>query len=618
MYTIIIKNSIFWLLPILVMVFLSFGTIAKANTASGWQISLGEYRGRATDCQPNQAKKDFELREYNSNTPVQNVQGLQIKIQVITLGTSIVARETPWQANVSVSSAVCYNPLTETTRMLVNADARAAYYPINGVAWYGVGDERRMSEIGGYYRSFTHLQPRTMQPTIAWLSPINQFVNTSNPSVLVDTNDISSLYGASQLSQTIIRFWRNDQQRITHRVEHGGGPGVRRFTLPALADGLYTATAIQQLNGAHRVARANTNDTLIRTLLPGSPITSPIDFYVDTTPPTARVTLTGSSTAVESRVNAVVNVRDIGSGLRSFNLILIPTRNPGNMASVTVPFTVGSGLIGGPKDAQTARLSLRVLPGTDYQYYVVATDVAGNRYQTPIQTMRTDNVYADLDASNFRIISTCLPADVGGDMSAICPLTRADVRMNNVGGREITAGTQVPYRIESQPATGGSWSMVTTGNYSGGLQPGALSNAIPLSLSNLRGGSRLRLVVNLAPQLNSAIGEQNFTNNTSAPLTVTFRQEPPRLLLEVDRTVVRINETVSIRYEIESPSPVTCELKDAGNTRTITHTTGTTRATVVSSPITNSRTITLSCTTPDGTFTNTSVNVSVVPNVQEV
>lgn len=342
------------------------------------------------------------------------------------------------------------------------------------------------------------------------------------------------------------------------------------------------------------------------------------DFYVDTTPPTASVTMTGSSTPVESRVNAVVNVRDIGSGMRSFNLVLIPTRTPGNMASVTVPFAVGAGLIGGPKDAQTARLSLRVLPGTDYQYYVVATDVAGNRYQTPRQNLRTGNVSPDLDASNFRITSTCLPADVGGDMAAICPLTRADVRMNNVGGREITAGTQVPYRIESQPSTGGSWSTVTTGNYSGGLQPGALSNAIPLSLTNLRGGSRLRLVVNLAPQLNNAIGEENFTNNTSAPLTLTFRQEPPRLLLEIDRTVVRVNETVSIRYEIESPGPVTCELKDGGNTRAITHTTGTTQATIASSPITNSRTITLSCTTPDGTVTNTSVNVSVVPNVQEV
>ncbi len=351
---------------------------------------------------------------------------------------------------------------------------------------------------------------------------------------------------------------------------------------------------------------------------PAGSWTLPTDFYVDTTLPTASVTMTGSSTPVESRVNAVVTVRDAGSGMRSFNLVLIPTRTPNNMASVTVPFTVGTGLIGGPKDAQTVRMSLRVLPGTDYQYYVVATDVAGNRYQTPRQTLRTDNVYPDLDASNFRIMSTCLPEDVGGDMGAICPLTRADVRMNNVGGREIPNGTRVSYRIESQPASGGSWSSVTSGNYTSGLQPGALSTAIPLSLLNLRGGSRLRLVVNLAPQLNAAIGEQNFTNNTSAPLTLVFTQDPPRLLLEADRSLVRMNDTVNLRWEIESPYAVTCELQDGANRRTIEHVSGTTRGTVTSQPIVNSRTITLVCTAPSGVETRTSADVSVVPIVQEV
>ncbi len=595
-------------------------TVAEASTASGWQINLGEYLGPATGCQTNQSKKDFILREYNSNATIQNTQGLQIKIQVVGLGvpqgSDVVVRESPWQANVSVSSAVCYNPLTETTRMIVRADATAAYYESNGVAWRSRRTQE--SEVGGYFRSQAHLQPRTMKPTLEMVSPLNQFVATNRPELLVTDNDVSSLYGASQFTSTHLYFWRNNTTSGKYSFEHGGGASTRRFTAGPFPDGLYTVATIQQLNGAHTVRNGRGNDTITRTLVPGTAITAPVNFYIDTTAPTASVIMTGSSTPTESRLNAVVNVRDMGSGLRSFNLVLIPTRTPGNMASVTVPFAVGAGLIGGPKDAQTVRMSLRVLPGTDYQYYVVATDVAGNRFRTPTQTLRTDNVYPDLDASNFRIISTCLPDSVGGDMAAVCPLTRADIRMNNVGGREITTGTQVPYRIESQPATGGSWSTVTTGNYVSGLQPGALSTTIPLTLVNLRGGSRLRQVVNLAPQLNSAIGEQNFSNNTSAPLSLVFTQDPPRMLLEVDRSVVRVNDTVNIRWEIESPYGVSCVLQDGANRRTIEHVSGTTNGTAVSEPIVNSRTITLICTSPSGVETRTSVDVSVVPVVQEV
>jgi hypothetical protein len=729
---------------------------AKANTASGWgSAPAAEYLGRAQGCAANQSKRDFQLSEYTSSVIISNAQGLQVKTQVSSRTTGAIVRESEWLNNVTISPTICYDPLTESPRVIVRAGAGAAYQNYNGGSWMAPTLDYARKEIGTYQRGYAHLQPVGRTPTITLSYPLNQFVNTARPQFLVSTAEISPLYGATQLYRSYFSFWRNDTRLSLDLILQGGVAGTHSFIPRAFTDGLYTVKVTQQLNGVFGVQNRapsdnecgvgkqkldvalvernsltpanlrglsprlvvmnkttgaavqtinfnsgnsitptfcidttvnsigfqmslspsaqyfngssdvltgytqvvvanNRNYTRVIFDLPrrtqqitsdftltaqeinmnlgalqdsyqkrwsGEPVgnwTVPSDFYVDTTAPTASVTLTGSSTPVESRVNAVVNVRDLGSGMRSFNLVLIPTRTPQNMASVTVPFTVGAGLIGGPKDQQTARLSLRVLPGTDYQYYVVATDVAGNRYQTPRQTLRTDNVYADLDASNFRITSTCLPADVGGDMSAVCPLTRADVRMNNVGGREITPSTQVPYRIESQPATGGSWSTVTTGNYSGGLQPGALSNAIPLSLTNLRGGSRLRLVVNLAPQLNNAIGEQNFTNNTSAPLTLTFRQEPPKLLLEVDRTVVRVNETVSIRYEIESPNPVSCELKDGGNTRTITHTTGTTQATVTSTPIANSRTITLSCTTPDGTVTDTSVNVSVVPNVQEV
>jgi hypothetical protein len=591
-----------------------FTSTAEASTAQGWELVLAEYLGPASGCTVDQGQKNHILMEYNSLTPITNVQGLQIKSQVFSLGTGQVVRESTWVSNTNISPAMCYNPISEDVKAVVMSDEQSIYHPFNPAGWTLSEADDRPKYINRSVRGQIHMQLKSAAPTIELRSPINTFITTSRPTFVVTTNSINTLYQATAVEATRIKLWQNGTFS-RYIVNHGGVAGTRAFSPATLSDGLYTTVIVQQLNGENRVKNFTSSRI---TDVAGSSKTLPVNFYIDSTLPTASVTLTGSSTQVESRVNAVVNVRDVGSGMRSFNLVLIPTRTPQNMASVTVPFAVGTGLIGGPKDQQTARLSLRVLPGTDYQYYVVATDVAGNRYQTPRQTLRTDNVYADLDASNFRITSTCLPADVGGDMSAICPLTRADVRMNNVGGREITAGTQVPYRIESQPSTGGSWSTVTTGNYSGGLQPGALSNAIPLSLTNLRGGSRLRLVVNLAPQLNNAIGEQNFANNTSAPLTLTFRQEPPKLLLEVDRTVVRVNETVSIRYEIESPNPVSCELKDGGNTRTITHTTGTTQATVTSTPIANSRTITLSCTAPDGTVTNTSANVSVVPNVQEV
>lgn len=738
---------------------LGLGLIAinetEANTAQGWEFFQAEFLGSAIGCEPGQARRDFVLVGYNSVTPISDTQGLLIKSQVVNrqgIGWRLV-RESAWVSDTNIAPALCYNPAIEAVRVVVQANNQSIYHAYNGAAWWGSTLDSRLKERGTYQRGYAHIQPKSMTPTTELKSPINVFVNTSRPAIAVATNDLSSLYRATALWRTFLGFWRNGERIERYGIFHGGGVGTRLFTPATFADGLYTVTATQQLNGVNDVLNRAPSDTscgnglekldvqilekdslraanlrglnprmlvmnrasgtVAQTIsfnsnaitptfcidprihsvnmsltvspsslyfnsgdvlrgytqvvvvggrnytrinfeiprrtqpvtrdftltaepvdikfgslaanyqkrwsgIPTGTLTTPVDFYVDTTLPTATVTLTGSSTPVESRVNAVVTVRDAGSGMRSFNLVLIPTRSPQNMASVTVPFTVGTGLIGGPKDAQTVRMGLRVLPGTDYQYYVVATDVAGNRYQTPRQTLRTDNVYPDLDANNFRIISTCLPEAVGGDMAAVCPVTRADVRMNNVGGREITAGTRISYRIESQPATGGSWTNVTTGNYVAGLQPGALSTAIPLTLPNLRGGSNLRLAVNLAPQLNASIGEQNFTNNTSAPLRLVFTQAPPTLTLTADRTLVRMNETVSLRWEIDSPYGISCVLQDGDRRQDLVHTSGISNGTVTSQPISNFRTVTLICISSAGVETRASVDISVIPNVQEV
>jgi hypothetical protein len=640
--------------PVLFVGSMLLPSLAEANTGSGWELATAEFLGDAVGCEPGQSKRDFVLHEFGSTKPIANTAGLMVKTQVVYRSGPIVkvVRESDWVYDTNRSPAICFEPTTESPRLIVQTSSAAGFYPYVGAGWWPSDKSTRLKERGVYLRGFAQLQPKSILPTIEVKSPIDSFLRTATPAITVTTNSISRLYGATGYSRSWFGLWKNGMRTNRYMIKHGGAEATRVFTPMTLIDGLYTMTVVPQLNGSAKTKKADTLIVATTTtqsrpsnnafanftdddrrlgstqsmknysqgwdLVSEGIVTTPVNFYIDTTLPTASVTVTGTSTQVESLINSVVTVQDMGSGIKSFSLVLIPVRSPGSVASVTVPFVVGAGLIGGPKDAQTVRMSLRVLPGTDYQYYVVATDAAGNRYQSPRQNLRTDNVYPDLDASNFRIINTCLPEDVGGNMSAICPVTRADMRMNNVGGREIPNGTRVSYRIESQPAAGGSWTTVTTGNYLTGLQPGALSSAMPLTLANLRGGSRLRLAVNLAPQLNAAIGEQNFSNNTSAPLTLVFTQEPPRLLLEVDRSLVRINDTVTVRWKIESLYSVSCELQDGANRQRIEHASGLTEGTAVSAPIVNSRTITLICTAPSGVETRTSVDVSVVPAVQEV
>ena len=596
----------------------------QANTGSGWEVWLSVFMGRTTKCAAGQSERDFALVSYTNSQRI-NPQGTRVKLQVVERNpdTSVslrVVSDTGFVNAVSVTPTVCYFSDTQSVRVIVATDSTSMYHPYLGAGWWFSVRSARRIESGNYFRGYAHMQPKTMRPTLEVLAPGNTFITTARPGFIVASNDVSLLYGATQFKMTFLDFWANGARYQRYSIQHGGGVGVRTFSPANFADGFYTMTATQYLDGAYAIQN---NNTSVRPLVdvPVGTLTKPVNFIVDTRVPQATINVTGTTSATNALANITLTAMDRGSGLRQVRAVLIPDSALTNVATMTVPFTVGAGLSGGPKELQTIRANVTLLPNTDYRYYVVATDVAGNVFRSLTQTMRTGEVYPDLDANNFRILNTCLPSYVGANLQAMCPSTAVEIRMNNIGGRNIPAGTSVSYRIESQLPTDPSsapWQSVITGNYTAGLLSGAQSTPIPLTLANVQGGSRLRLAVNLAPQLNVSINERNFSNNISSPLTLTFTQAPPQLLLVADRALVRVNDTVNLRWEITSPYTVSCELQDGGSTRSINHVSGTTRGNADSSPLINFRIITLSCTSPTGEVTKTSVTVSVVPLVQEV
>jgi hypothetical protein len=739
---------------------LIFTTTTNAATLAGWEHFQAEQLGRHNgECAADEAKRDFILRDYQNN--VVSPQGLRMKTQVVARtesGRWEVVRETGWVSNTTISPAICYKPATESPRVVVEADGSAAYQSFQGAAWWGETAASRLAERGRYQRGSVHLEQKSNPTTLELVNPNNVFATSSNPTFVVKTNNLVSLYGASNLQRTFIGFWHNNVRTSRHSYVHGGVQGIRTFAPGRFVDGLHTWTAVQQLNGVADVKQAlatfdtscgvgkemidfalrevggvtaiNPRDitasvvvtqrvtgTVRQTIpfAPGSTIsptvcftpaaenvglrltvgptalyfnggrenvsqtsqvvqnasgkqyfrfiaelptrtgtpTAPIQpvfsapesintlkdlytqrwkwipgtgvsevkqFLVDTTLPTVSSVVTAATSSAASEGIVRVTASDGGSGLRQVQIVFVPV-GPGATATITVPFTVGTGLTGGPKETQvvTARVTLR--PGTSYRYTVSAVDVAGNVRRTASELFRTASLTPDLGITQFIVSDTCMPEDVNLIPDAVCPETQTTLTIRNISSGVIDAGTNIPYRIEYRYPGNDStpWTTIASGTYTRGLEALTNSAAITTSHPGLRGTGQLRALVNMAPQTNNSIGEQDFTTNTSPVRTIIFAAEPPEIELTSDRTVVRSGQTVTLSWRIRANYGVTCELRGGETVTSIRHEGGETTASVVSAPILNAQQFTLTCTGDGGGDPVTaSVFVELIPSAEEV
>lgn len=609
---------------IFLLCLVSSAATAEAGDMAGWEQKFVEIReANANGCAPGQAKMDFSLREYTTSDAI-NPQGVRAKIQVVSIGDlNVISRESGWVYNQVVTPTICLNPITERPRVLVETDDTSLYYPFLSAAWWSV--EYRHREVGYYTRGYIHLQRKTLPPTMNQLSPVNTFVRTNAPLFVIRSNDISRLYGATGFANTRVFLYRNNLRIARTEIEHGGGAGTRSFGIGLIPDGLYSWRSLFQLNG--RVNGINLTGVAsayshTRRLVPGSTLSGSDQFFVDATLPTLTANLVAATSTERIEAIVTLNARDIGSGLREMRLVMTPISGPGGVATVTIPFAVGAGLIGGPKDTQQATWRATLRPGTTYRYVATAIDVAGNVVNTAARTFTAPTLTPDLAFQNFFIRSTCTPESVNFVPNAPCPQSTVALAFRNTSNGVINAGTNIPYRIEYRyPGNDtGVWTEVHRGIYAGGLEAQAVTPVFNVAISrSMRGTGQLRALVNMAPQTNATIGETEFGNNTSPSRTIVFATTPPKLTLTTDRGTVRSGQTVTLTYNIESPQPFTCELRGNGTPTVIRHEGGDTTGSIQTAPITSTQKFTLSCVSDmGGDPTEQNITVEVIPFIDEV
>ncbi len=606
---------------------MTIATHAQAADFAGWERKHVEIRAVTADgCAPGEAKIDYSLREYTTNEAV-NPQGLRMKIEVYDTasGWSELKYETAWVSGQIISPTACFNPIDEWPRLVVEADANALYYPFLSSGWRATDISHRRREVGYYTRGYVHMQRRALPPTMNPLSPVNVITRTTAPAFVVRSNDVSRLFGATGFKSTRLRLFRNNQRFDYVEFVHGGGAGTRSFSLGSLPDGIYNWRTLFQLNGTSAATNLTNVSNVYnhsRENVPGSTLSDAQQFMIDSTPPTATINLVAGTSTERIEAVATVNARDIGSGLSQIRVVLTPISGAGSVATITVPFAVGSGLIGGPKTTQQVTWRAALRPGTTYRYVAVAVDAAGNQFSTAARTFVAPTLTPDLAFQNFFIRSTCTPESMNFVPNAPCPQTTVALAFRNSSNGVINAGTNIPYRIEYRyPGNDtGVWTEVHRGNYAGGLEAQAVTPVFNVAIArSMRGTGQLRALVNMAPQTNTAIGETEFSNNTSPNRTIVFATTPPVLTLTTDRGTVRSGQSVTLTYRIESPQPVNCELRGSGTPTPIRHEGGDSSGSLPTGPITSTQRFVLSCTSDmGGEPVEQSLTVEVIPFIDEV
>ena len=194
-----------------------------------------------------------------------------------------------------------------------------------------------------------------------------------------------------------------------------------------------------------------------------------------------------------------------------------------------------------------------------------------------------------------------------------CPTSTVSFTIYNAGA-PISAGTNVPYRIEYKENGSNVWQTAVNGNWSGGLAyPGTtppINNTFSLDLPY--GNHKVRVVVNLSPSNNPSIGEVNFSNNISNELGLSKSPDPVQLEFRADNDVIRYNTPATLKYQIVAPYDVSCIITGpVEGSIIINHTAGDNSVYPITSlKLTNQQKFTITC--PD-----TAVNGFTAPGVRK-
>jgi hypothetical protein len=618
---------------------LNFVVVLPADAmVAGWEQSKTDYLGsHQGECLPDQTKGDIVLKDYNNQTA--DPTGIRMKTQVVQRsdgGAWQMVRETGYVTGVTLSNPVCYSPATESIRVVVEAGSNAKYESFNGAAWWSSKLSQRLAQRGQYLRGEVYLKAKSGQPTADLLEPAQVFLRTQTPRFIVKTNDVALLHGATGMSRSFFGFWQNNRRVARIERGHGGQTGTREFTLGNFPDGLYTWSVVQQLNGA---AKVRGDSSLTIRLIPGTGISDIKQFVIDTVPPTASVTVTAATSSETGEVQISTAAQDTVSGLRQITVVFEPIgATNARVATVTVPFAVGTGLTGGPKDRQVVRWRSTLVPNVTYRYRAVAVDVAGNVFTTPTQTF--------VNATVLRLTPDISDMTIGIGQR----LTEIPFVMSNVGSAIIrdyqywiTIGSaQFASSTRTTNLTPTSREAVTAaGSFTGPSTPTTLPVRLCARASTSTESCDTARLTVITPQCSDGRDNDN-DNQVDAADSGCYRDPldpstydpsdlyendlavltPPVITLAGRPDIVPFDTSATLDYSVAATYPITCTLSGGGESQTVIHLPPRTEGSFTTKPLQGTITFTLSClpNLPGITGTPTSVTetIEVTPRAQEV
>jgi hypothetical protein len=542
--------------------FFMSGSISYANTSSGWYSFRSEYLGSRTVCPSGTAQMDVALKEYLSFSNI-NPAGTRIKLQVWNmqdLNNPYFVRENGWASNAVVSHPICYNPVTEGIRPVIEISPSSVYRPheqeliVGSIGWSG--------DRNFYLRGYVHLVRRSQSngDTVYTISPREQIVNT-DPSYGVGVralptqyNNPSRVMSVSGLASSLLYVWRStDANWRRYDFSSTGGANTTRV-LPRqnlTQEGYYLWTVSHGLRSSVVLGGPSSGYWIdwVDSIYSGTtyPYTN---FLLDRTPPTTSVTVTLGARLADGRQEVTLqnNVRDTLSGLQRTRLFASsPTL--GEVQLLNHNFVVGEGLTGGSKNTHQVTATATLPPGQTYQFFARTTDVAGNTTQSgsvsitvppaPTASITVNNCAIPVGASTCPVNVSWTSANTIAPRSMRQNNIQFSTAASNVTGvsRPLSYGNNV-FTFHHNNGTQIAAATVSTSCVTGSIWEGATcvqEISLAAAPAIIRSGSSATLRWTNAPSNTVTC----FISGPGLPTTVTTQGFHPAIITEVTTSTLR-------------------------------------------------------------------------------
>ncbi len=343
-------------------------TAADAVDKSGWMTMASAIVGDDVSCGADKVKHELIIRNLETGglaTPP------SASFQVYDASDNLVD-----QANgsgVSTIGPVCFDP--DTDAMEISIPNSGAYYSFNGGYVWNAVDAPTVPR-GKLIQTTVWLRPKS-EPGFDYrhTDPSGVYLNAS-PTYEIVLNDFPSTYGATGVQRALLFVldWFTGEVVVKKPITGApvsGGTGTKTLPAQTLPDGVYTWMYYLNLNGNNNLGGGFSTPNVLM----GQRSGYNFPFLLDTAEPafTAATTHSPPTPSVSDQVTITGAATDALAGITQIRIYL-----DGVLVKTCPYFYTNSALcnvVTGPFPA-----------GSTHEYYVVATDGAGNVATSPTQS----------------------------------------------------------------------------------------------------------------------------------------------------------------------------------------------------------------------------------------